>query len=105
MISSILGLMSFAVATFNTDVKCWSVIGDLWDVLFKFIIENICSHEALIEEIDPEAAISGPEEEEDREDISPAVNPEAAISGPEGEDDNPTSRTRSVSEWKTLLQE
>ncbi|KAI9520736.1 hypothetical protein NQZ68_013140 [Dissostichus eleginoides] len=62
---------------------------------------------ALIEEIDPEAAISGPEEdpedispagspeaavsgpeeEEDREDISPAVDPEAAISGPEEEED------------------
>ncbi|KAI9532218.1 hypothetical protein NQZ68_033842 [Dissostichus eleginoides] len=49
---------------------------------------------ALIEEIDPEAAISGPEEEEDREDISPAVDPEAAISGPEGEDKADSRRPR-----------
>ncbi|KAI9522517.1 hypothetical protein NQZ68_035361, partial [Dissostichus eleginoides] len=31
--------------------------------------------------VDPEAAISGPEEEEDPEDISPAGSPEAAVSG------------------------
>ncbi|KAI9541424.1 hypothetical protein NQZ68_029792 [Dissostichus eleginoides] len=35
---------------------------------------------ALIEEVDPEAAISGPEEE-DPEDFSPAGSPEAAVSG------------------------
>ena len=39
--------------------------------------------------VDPKAAISGPEEEEDQ-DISPAVDPEAAISGP-GEDNQATS--------------
>ena len=35
--------------------------------------------------VDPEGVISGPEEE-DREDISPAVDPGGAISGPEEED-------------------
>ena len=45
MILSILGLMSFPVATFNTETRCCSVLRDLWAVLFSFITENICSYE------------------------------------------------------------
>ena len=48
-------------------------------------LDDIRTDLALVKAVDPEAAISGPEEE-DREDISPADDPEAAISGPKEED-------------------
>lgn len=48
LIPSILDLMSFTTTTFNTEIRCWSVRPDLWDVLFSFmtVCASVHSHDA-----------------------------------------------------------